>query len=72
MSGLDPAGPFFSEDDVDERLNPDSANFVDVIHTCSRYLGLSAAMGHVDFYPNGGVRKQPGCGNDLKGTLKEK
>jgi len=34
---------------------------VDVIHTDGGLLGNPAAMGHADFYPNGGRPLQPGC-----------
>ena len=32
-SGLDPAGPSFTDTDPEVRLDPTDANFVDVIHT---------------------------------------
>lgn len=35
--------------------------FADVIHTDGGILGIPWALGHVDFYPNGGVALQPGC-----------
>lgn len=64
MPGLDPALPLFSSDPVG-RLDPTDAAFVDIIHTCAGYLGYSQPCGHVDFYPNGGTYRQPGCGFDL-------
>ena len=33
ISALDPAGPFFQENDPTIRLDPSDADFVDVIHT---------------------------------------
>uniref|UniRef100_A0A194AQ58 Putative pancreatic triacylglycerol lipase-like protein n=1 Tax=Pinctada fucata TaxID=50426 RepID=A0A194AQ58_PINFU len=65
ISGLDPADPYFQGTDTRVRLDPTDAQFVDVIHTDSSsilQLGMGAmqALGHVDFYPNGGVN-QPGC-----------
>lgn len=65
LSGLDPAEPHFSKTDPIVRLDPTDADFVDVIHTdagpfLSGGLGISEPVGHVDFYPNGGI-EQPGC-----------
>uniref|UniRef100_A0A915JK89 Lipase domain-containing protein n=1 Tax=Romanomermis culicivorax TaxID=13658 RepID=A0A915JK89_ROMCU len=62
---LDPAGPLFACQNESIRLDPSDARFVQVIHTNGDSLsrgGLGALqrMGHVDFYPNGGVT-QPGC-----------
>lgn len=48
------------------KVSPGSAKFVDVIHTAAGIIGVVNPVGHVDFYPNGGVR-QPGCGFDLVG-----
>jgi len=65
ITGLDPAGPEFYDQIPGERLNMGDAAFVDVIHTnWAEYrtagLGLFKAVGHFDFYPNGG-EDQPGC-----------
>lgn len=69
ITALDPAGPAWSNEDMHpqkERLCPDDANFVDVIHTDIYYSGFTAPIGHVDFYPNDG-KHQPGCpSRDLK------
>ncbi|KAL5015897.1 hypothetical protein ScPMuIL_005486 [Solemya velum] len=73
ITGLDPAEPYFQNTDVRVRLDPSDATFVDVIHTdgssiLSLGLGASQAMGHVDFYPNGGSN-QPGCSKGLGNIL---
>ncbi|GAA6094956.1 pancreatic triacylglycerol lipase-like isoform X1 [Tachysurus ichikawai] len=66
ITGLDPAEPYFQGCPTLVRLDPSDALFVDVIHTDALpvipYLGLgmSQAVGHLDFYPNGG-EKMPGC-----------
>uniref|UniRef100_A0AB38ZEP9 Venom lipase 1 n=1 Tax=Oncocephalus sp. TaxID=2944721 RepID=A0AB38ZEP9_9HEMI len=66
ISGLDPAHPFFTKGDND-MLTTKAALFVDVIHTCGRYLGWYDQIGHADFYPNKGIAMQPGCGTDVIG-----
>ncbi|XP_061490365.1 inactive pancreatic lipase-related protein 1-like [Rhineura floridana] len=66
ITGLDPAQPYFQGTPIEVRLDKSDADFVDVIHTDSAptipYLGfgMSQAVGHLDFYPNGG-EYMPGC-----------
>ena len=66
ITGMDPAEPFFVDADPLARLDKSDAKFVDIIHTDALPfipnigLGLYQAIGHVDFYPNGGF-DQPGC-----------
>uniref|UniRef100_A0A8C3EFX8 Lipase H n=1 Tax=Corvus moneduloides TaxID=1196302 RepID=A0A8C3EFX8_CORMO len=60
ITGLDPAGPLYRGTAPSERLDPTDAQFVDVIHSDTDGLGYGEALGHVDFYPNGGT-DQPGC-----------
>lgn len=60
ITGLDPAGPGYSDVPPNLRLDPGDAQLVDVIHTYMRVLSLAQPLGHLDFYPNGG-RFQPGC-----------
>uniref|UniRef100_A0A8C8SDV6 Lipase H n=1 Tax=Pelusios castaneus TaxID=367368 RepID=A0A8C8SDV6_9SAUR len=60
ITGLDPAGPLFNGRPPEERLDPTDAQFVDVIHSDIDGLGYREALGHIDFYPNGGT-DQPGC-----------
>ncbi|KAF4517958.1 hypothetical protein B566_EDAN005325 [Ephemera danica] len=67
ITGLDPALPLFDLDKPDERLNATDANYVDVIHSCGGFLGFLQPIGQADFYPNGGVWSQPGCGVDVSG-----
>ena len=64
-SGLDPAGTaVFDQADEDIRLEPNDANFVDVIHTNAMGpvfpVGINRTCGDVDFWVHGG-RMQPGC-----------
>uniref|UniRef100_A0A3P8WXR3 Lipase, member Ia n=1 Tax=Cynoglossus semilaevis TaxID=244447 RepID=A0A3P8WXR3_CYNSE len=60
ISALDPAGPQFTDKPPEERLDPDDAQFVDVLHTDIDALGYRKPLGHIDFYANGGT-DQPGC-----------
>ncbi|XP_052120834.1 lipase member H-like [Frankliniella occidentalis] len=67
ITALDPAGPLFENRDPGHRLDPSDAAFVDVIHTDGGYLGYAGATGHVDYFPEGGMHAQPGCGRDSIG-----
>ncbi|XP_062601983.1 uncharacterized protein LOC134263629 [Saccostrea cucullata] len=73
ITGMDPAEPDFEHLSVGIRLDPDDANFVDVIHTNGAPFsklgyGLMQVSGHVDFYVNGG-EKQTGCPNQIGGLF---
>ncbi|CAG7729208.1 unnamed protein product [Allacma fusca] len=61
ITGLDPAGPFFYTGFVGRSLRKSDAMFVDVIHTDMAQYGHLGALGHADFYVNGGMPPQPGC-----------
>lgn len=61
ISGNDPAKPGFQFRDVNLRLDETDAEFVDVYHTNQGVQGYVGAMGHVDFFPNGGGPLQPEC-----------
>lgn len=65
--GLDPAGPGYTSQNTNERLDETDARFVQVIHTNGGMLGYKGQLGHADYYPNGGS-KQTGCGTDLLGS----
>ena len=67
---MDPAGPLFEHADPSERLSPDDADFVDVIHTCKVLLGIHQPVGTVDFYPNGGDT-QAGCSSAFAIGIRE-
>lgn len=53
----------------EDRLTKDDAYFVDCIHTCGGFLGVSQPVCSADFYPNGGTSPQPGCKFDIFGKL---
>lgn len=64
ITPLDPAAPLF--DNTSSSVSEKDAAYVDVIHTSGGdmivvgQLGIERPVGHVDFYPNGGMM-QPGC-----------
>lgn len=50
----------------ENRLSKSDAELVVAVHTNGNFKGFLEPIGHIDFYPNGGVI-QPGC-NDLIGN----
>jgi len=69
LTAMDPAEPYYGVMDPSIWVSKDDAEFVDIIHVNSDTLlggGLSmyGPLGHVDFYPNGGLH-QPGCDDIL-------
>ncbi|ENN73869.1 hypothetical protein YQE_09523, partial [Dendroctonus ponderosae] len=52
ITALDPAGPLFNNNPIDERLDPSDAEFVDVIYVNSGVFGMKYAVGHLNFWPN--------------------
>ncbi|KAE8589461.1 hypothetical protein XENTR_v10017568 [Xenopus tropicalis] len=71
ISGLDPAEPYFQNTPAEVRLDTSDAALVDVIHTDAGPLvpslgfGMSQVIGHLDFFPNGGVH-MPGCPQNIE------
>ncbi|XP_078046332.1 lipase member H-B-like [Augochlora pura] len=55
----DPAGPLFNF--VSPSISASDAECVICIHCDQGFYGNAQACNHTDFYPNGGVRLQPGC-----------
>lgn len=61
ITALNPA-QFLENNPILALVKTDS-NYTEVIHTEITKLGIVKDVGHVDFYPNGGV-DQPGCKDD--------
>ncbi|KAJ7419690.1 Lipase member H [Willisornis vidua] len=68
ITGLDPAGPSFTHEPPERRLDHTDAQFVDIIHSDTDALGFKRPLGTIDFYPNGGM-DQPGCPKTLFGGI---
>nr|CAD7439914.1 unnamed protein product [Timema bartmani] len=56
VTGLDPAGPLFNTASSKNKLDSADGDFVQVIHTNGGLQGYKGAIGHADFFPNGGSR----------------
>lgn len=67
ITALDPAKPCFVDVDEEFSLDDTDADFVSVLHTDVLARGILSAIGHADFYLNGGFN-QPGC-EDRNGEL---
>ncbi|XP_053306314.1 pancreatic triacylglycerol lipase [Spea bombifrons] len=71
ITGLDPAEPYFQNTPTEVRLDLSDAGLVDVIHTDAGPLipslgfGMSQVIGHLDFFPNGGIH-MPGCPQNIE------
>ncbi|XP_052750900.1 pancreatic lipase-related protein 2-like [Galleria mellonella] len=61
LTGLDAAYPGFYPPILSTPASPSDASFVDMVHTDGGGYGAPQSCGHVDFWPNGGTAKQPGC-----------
>ncbi|XP_050671086.1 pancreatic lipase-related protein 2-like [Leptidea sinapis] len=59
LTGLDPAGPQWGRNS--NAINRNDGVYVENIHTDGGLLGIFDPVGDVDFYPNGGRNRQPGC-----------
>jgi hypothetical protein len=60
ITGLDPAGPFYQNRSISEKLHHSDAHLVDIIHTSDKF-GLAESNGHMDFYPDKGPSEVTAC-----------
>lgn len=62
---LDPAGMlFYADSKLSERTDVTDAEYVEVIITNGRNIGMDTPLGHANFYLNDGST-QPGCNTEL-------
>lgn len=54
ITSLDPSGPCFRRLGPEDRIDASDADQVDIIHTNNEGYGFAGAVGHVNFYVNGG------------------
>lgn len=59
ITGLDPAGPLFSNKKCSDRLCKTDAEYVQILHTTT-LIGTDMRLGNIDFYINAG-HSQPHC-----------
>ncbi|XP_072931662.1 lipase member H-B-like isoform X2 [Epargyreus clarus] len=60
ITGLDPAGPCFSNSDVENQLRSGLADYVEVYHCNAGVFGTSSVLADIDVFVNDG-RNQPYC-----------
>lgn len=60
ITGLDPAGPCFSNGLIDDQIRSGVAQYVEVYHCNSGGLGTTSILADTDFFLNKG-KKQPPC-----------
>ncbi|XP_049884302.1 pancreatic triacylglycerol lipase-like [Pectinophora gossypiella] len=58
ITALDPAFPLWITHN--HKFREDDGLYTEIIHTNAGLLGYIGTLGHVDFYPNGGIN-MPGC-----------
>lgn len=65
ITALDPSGRSYNGRPAEERLNPEDAEVVAVIHTDPTNIGFNDSCGTVDLFVNGRVHVQPGCPDEI-------
>lgn len=65
ITALDPAGPCFTKNLINEQVRSGVADYVEVYHCNSGGLGTSSILGDVDFIINRKGETQPNCGTPI-------
>ncbi|KAL4704439.1 hypothetical protein ACJJTC_014371 [Scirpophaga incertulas] len=65
ITGLDPAGPCFSNSFIQNQIRSGIAEYVEVYHCNAGALGTSSVLADIDFFVNKKGRTQPNCGTPL-------
>ncbi|GBP01889.1 Lipase member H [Eumeta japonica] len=65
ITGLDPAGPCFSNSLIEEQIRSGVADYVEIYHCNAGALGTTSVLGDVDFFANKRGSSQPDCGTPL-------
>lgn len=60
ITALDPSLPYYYPAEFENPISKADAEFVDVIHTDTFFVGIPYRVGHIDFFPNNG-KIQKGC-----------
>jgi pimeloyl-ACP methyl ester carboxylesterase len=61
ITGIDPAGPCFSNALIDEQIRSGVADYVEVYHCNAGGLGTTAVLADTDFFINRKGKRQPNC-----------
>ncbi|XP_030032052.2 phospholipase A1 [Manduca sexta] len=65
ITGLDPAGPCFSNSLIEDQIRSGVAEYVEVYHCNAGGLGTTAVLADTDFFFNKKGKKQPPCHEGL-------
>ncbi|XP_053607762.1 lipase member H-like [Plodia interpunctella] len=61
VTGIDPAGPCFSNGFIQDHIRSGVGNYVEVYHCNAGGLGTTAVLADIDFFLNRKGKKQPHC-----------
>ncbi|XP_072931661.1 pancreatic lipase-related protein 2-like isoform X1 [Epargyreus clarus] len=61
ITGIDPAGPCFSNGFIEDQLRSGCADYVEVYHCSAGTLGTTSVLADIDFFFNENGRVQPHC-----------